>query len=214
MSSILEALRKLEDEKAARRGVAGNLAGRVVKTGRRERRNSALLLAGGMLAVAAVSVLVTWLAMKGPSLRRDGGPLPQAVEHVSPFPAATDTPSRQGAGQPAPAANGASKGTPSTAATALPGKNPGSAAARKRPSPASLSGASSAPEKPAPASPLPSLTVTGIAWQKENVNRMAVVNATPVREDTVVEGALVKEILPDRVRFSFNGKEFDVPLGK
>ena len=43
---------------------------------------------------------------------------------------------------------------------------------------------------------------------------MAVVNGVPVREGDTVEGATVKEILADRVRFSFNGKEFEVPMEK
>ena len=78
------------------------------------------------------------------------------------------------------------------------------------------------PSSPAPAkslsenavAPLPTLSVSGIAWQKDNANRMAVVNSTPVREGEIVEGAVVKEILPDRVRFSLKGKEFEISLEK
>jgi general secretion pathway protein B len=70
------------------------------------------------------------------------------------------------------------------------------------------------PERLVTEAPPLSLTVSGIAWQKENINRMAVVNSTPVREGGMVEGARVKQILPDRVRFSLNGKEFDVLLEK
>ena len=70
MSSILEALKKLEDEKAARRGGMGNLAGKVAKTGRRPRQAPAWLVPGGMLAVAVVSVLITYFAVTGISSRR------------------------------------------------------------------------------------------------------------------------------------------------
>jgi general secretion pathway protein B len=60
----------------------------------------------------------------------------------------------------------------------------------------------------------PALNVTGIGWQKGNADRLAVVNGRAVSEGAVIEGARVEEIFPDRVRFSFGGKAFDVPLGK
>ena len=59
---------------------------------------------------------------------------------------------------------------------------------------------------------MPKLNVVGIAWQKDNALRLAIVNGVPVREGGVVNGATVREILPDKVRFSVNGKDFDLPL--
>ena len=56
--------------------------------------------------------------------------------------------------------------------------------------------------------------VSGIAWQKESVSRLAVVNGTPVVQGAVVEGARVEEIFQDRVRFSRDNSSFEVPLGK
>jgi general secretion pathway protein B len=60
----------------------------------------------------------------------------------------------------------------------------------------------------------PVLKVTGIGWQKDNADRLAIVNGKAVSEGAVVEGARVEEIFPDRVRFSFNDKAFEIPLGK
>jgi general secretion pathway protein B len=60
----------------------------------------------------------------------------------------------------------------------------------------------------------PVLKVTGIGWQKGNADRLAIVNGRAVSEGAVVEGARVEEIFPDRVRFSFNDKTFEIPLGK
>ena len=218
MSSILEALKKLEDEKAARRGGTGNLAGKVAKTGRRPRQAPAWLVPGGMLAVAVVSVLVTYLAVTGISSRRIESAPAKKPPVVSPAPdilsppvgaAVTDElkPSR-----PHPPPEKKSKG----AAKVLPGATAGNRVILPKPygipgAPASVASEKSAPESSVPT---PTMTVSGIAWQKDNAFRMAVVNGSPVREGGTAEGATVKEILPDRVRFSFNGKEFEVSMEK
>jgi general secretion pathway protein B len=60
----------------------------------------------------------------------------------------------------------------------------------------------------------PALTVTGIAWQKDSTDRMAIVNGSSVAEGVMVEGARVEKIFQDRVRFSFGTKTFDVSLGR
>jgi hypothetical protein len=58
-----------------------------------------------------------------------------------------------------------------------------------------------------------SLTVSGIAWQDDRVDRRAVVNGILAGEGTVVEGgALIVRIFPDRVRFSRAGQTIDVSI--
>jgi general secretion pathway protein B len=61
---------------------------------------------------------------------------------------------------------------------------------------------------------LPTLKVTGIAWQKDSTDRVAVVNGTSVSEGVMVEGARVEKIFQDRVRFSFDQQTFDISLGR
>ena len=61
---------------------------------------------------------------------------------------------------------------------------------------------------------MPVFTVTGIAWQMDEASRLAIVNGTSVSEGSQVEGALVEEIFPDRVRLSFQGKILDIALDK
>jgi hypothetical protein len=56
------------------------------------------------------------------------------------------------------------------------------------------------------------LVVSGIAFQGDRAARIAVVNDLPVMEGSLVEGARVEEILSDRVKFSRDGKMFEVPL--
>jgi general secretion pathway protein B len=65
---------------------------------------------------------------------------------------------------------------------------------------------------PEPAAPV--LKVSGIAWQKDGASLMAVVNGSFVSKGGRVGGARVDEIFADRVRFTFEGKSFEVPLGK
>lgn len=212
MSSILEALKKLEEEKSTRRNGMGNLAGKVAKTSRRTRQTSALLIAGGMLAVAIVSILVTYVAMNGFSSHRSDRTAGKEQSGAA----------RDGASQagPPPIETIQIIPTPLAAPAAISRKPapPVSAGRNASPSPqpdargqANLAGQS---ERPTPGKSLPSLTVSGIAWQKDNTNRMAVVNATPVREGSTVEGAMVREILPDRVRFSVDGRDVEVLLEK
>jgi general secretion pathway protein B len=228
MSSILEALKKLEEEKSARRSGMGNLAGKVAKPGRRTRQRSTLLVAGGMLAVAVVSVLVTYIAMNGFSTHR-------SVRTTGKEPTETSRPG--GAEQvplaaPAPLRDTVSQSGPAHYETiqAIPAPREAPASISRKPVPPVSAGRQISspppldargqenlalhPERPTPGKPLPSLTVSGIAWQKDNVDRMAVVNATSVREGSTVEGAVVREILPDRVRFSVDGRDVEVFLEK
>jgi hypothetical protein len=70
-----------------------------------------------------------------------------------------------------------------------------------------------APTAPASAS-LPTITVSGIAYNKDAADRLAVINGVPVGEGKTVSGAKVEEIMPDKVRFSLGQKTFEVPVGR
>jgi general secretion pathway protein B len=56
------------------------------------------------------------------------------------------------------------------------------------------------------------LTVSGIAWQDDRSSRRAVVNGTLLSEGKMVGGAKIKEIMPNGVRFSSNGRTFEITL--
>jgi general secretion pathway protein B len=62
--------------------------------------------------------------------------------------------------------------------------------------------------------PVPILTVSGIAFQEGDAESIAVVNGVSVSRGAVVEGVTVTEILKDRVRFSYGAETIDVVLGK
>jgi general secretion pathway protein B len=206
MSSILEALKKLEDEKAGRRSGAGNIAGKVVKDGRRPKQRPVWMLPASMAAVAATAALATYIFMSGFSPRNKPGqlvavappqqpqqaavpmpPLPSAVVHTRVLPPAKSSPvARQ-----APIINASPRQNIETRSAGKPAPAP----------------------TPEPLPGLPALKVTGIGWQKDNADRLAIVNGRAVSEGAVIEGARVKEIFPDHVQFSFNDKTFEIPLG-
>lgn len=222
MSSILEALKKLEEEKAARRGGTGNIAGKVTATGRRARQRPAWLMPAGMAAAAAAAVLVTYAVMGGFSPRnggtvsgKDTEPASQQLAISAPQAAPPDATKSAAPQSPLPAPGAHEAASIGAARQAAP--VPGPAAKHALPHPTSPR--ESLPEKAAPPplpvsdAPFPELNVTGIAWQKDSASRLAVVNGNPVVEGELIEGARVKEIHPDRVLFSFNNKEFQVSLG-
>jgi type II secretory pathway component PulC len=59
---------------------------------------------------------------------------------------------------------------------------------------------------------LPSLKLSAIVWYEERSKRFVMVNGLIANEGSVVEGVKVEEIYPDRVRFSHNGRPFEIPI--
>jgi general secretion pathway protein B len=217
MSSILEALKKLEDEKAARQSGAGHIAGKVVKSGRRAKPRPKWILPAGMAAVVVIAVLATYIMMGGMS-NRSGTPQPAPSVQSQPEPGIA----LQGQAHPSAPATiptatihaGRKRPLPPLPSTTPAGEAPAPAAANRLPQgEAALPVKSVPPLQPAAAPGHPVLQVTGIGWQKDNANRMAIVNGRPVVVGNVVEGAKVEEILPDRVRFSINGRGLEIAVG-
>ncbi len=211
MSSILEALKKLEDEKSARLSGSGNIAGKVVKSGRWSKQRPAWLLPAAMAATAAAASMATYLLMDVPA---GNGPAPAPAVTTPQEPRPVSAP---------PAGAGLRPGSPSVAAPAPPRHESPSPAAEKTPAVVTTRAERAEPvivEKPAPPPQAaavqepPSLKISGIGWQKGSADRLAIVTGWAAAEGAVIEGARVEEIFPDRVRFSFNGRQFEVPLGK
>lgn len=59
----------------------------------------------------------------------------------------------------------------------------------------------------------PSLLLAGIAFEQGRNNSLAIINNRPVTEGDFILGAKVEKILPDRVRLSWRGKSIDLVLG-
>jgi hypothetical protein len=221
MSTILKALKKLEEDRRAAEPL--RLSGKVLADGagpaRRRRRAwpIAAAAAGGGLAAALVMAGYFWLQSAPPAAGPAGvaPPGPAAVVAVV-APAAAPVPA---APKPAAAAAQRSAGLPQV----LPRlQDPVSTPAAAVPQPAvqpaapAAAGADRPAARPIPSAAqvreLPLLQVTEIFPATAGGERMAMVNGLPVMAGTRVEDALVKEIAADRVLFAIDGRIVAVPL--
>jgi general secretion pathway protein B len=210
VSSILKALRKLEEEKSRSREGTPDIARDILKRGPRRK-------AFPWMTFASVAVLVLVFALTGYILMgKSEFPEPPQTQSIHEMPPAQS---------PAPAVSSSEQKNPLQAVSA---PAPPTAAARKTPTKIPAGPAWSAepkatpePVKTAPAprpaakeivDPLPALTLTGIAFQEDRESRLAVINDLPVMEGTVIAGARVVEISEDRVRFNYSGRSFEVLL--
>jgi len=67
---------------------------------------------------------------------------------------------------------------------------------------------------PAIAVTRPKLTVNGIAFQEGGNDNLAIINGVTVSSGTIIEGVRVEDIQKDRVRFSQGGEKFEIILNK
>ncbi|GFO58332.1 hypothetical protein GMST_06570 [Geomonas silvestris] len=232
MSLILDALRKMEQDRSSRRGSAQDLRPEVLRYRRAPVAERRLPLRWISLAVLLVVValgagFLTLGSLRGkevaiPASQAPAGEAPAAAVPTSPAPAA------QPAAPEAAPAPGAAAGTvpeparpplaaglkevPAVAKESVPEPRPGKPerpvqpARRERPAPAA------APAQQPVMVGSGDITVSGIAWQDERNLRRAVLNGTLVGEGAQVAGARVVEIKEDRVRLSRNGQLFEVLL--
>jgi general secretion pathway protein B len=223
MSSILKALKKLEQEKAARKPDSFRIDAEILRGGPQRRffSTGASLTA---IALFLFGVVGTYLFMK-----HDQRSTP--VQHSEDSKSGVKGESSTGASlipgstlpavelQPRPPAKGSS----------VPEKSGSSPRSMKKqqftqkvksaenipqavpPEPQTVS-----PSEPvAPIVPLakPVLKVSGIAFQ-DGADSMAVINGVTASNGSVIEGARVEEIQKDRVRFSRGAEKFDIILDK
>jgi general secretion pathway protein B len=235
MSYILDALKKMERDKARKAGPAGmtKLSGDLF---REDRLRS---IQGGMwklvtVAVVAslVAVAATWFfltpskkkahvafrATASPEQMMAAAHDPPATPPVAPQ--APVPPAVQPLPQPAPLpvpSQEIQRQEPQT--SQLPAARPLKTSSRgelylqrkDRKHPA-LSSAAERPVAAAMIAPPADINVSGIAWQDERRFRRAVINGFLLKEGGVVSGARISEIRKDRVRFSQSGRDFEVVM--
>ncbi len=238
MSSILKALKKLEEEKAARQGQRVDITRDIFGSGQQPAAAPRWpLIAAGVVGAGALSL--TAMLYVG---RQESRPAPLAA-----FPE-----TRQGAMAPSlpvvdqplltppperalPPSAPPSRPAPPVAVTPpSPPRNSPSATATapsyrtqvistNRPFIAPLPATTAAravtnvapsPTAAAAATATPNITVSGIAYNKDAGDRLAVINGVPVGEGKSVGGVKVEEIMPDKVRFSQGGQSFEVLIGR
>ncbi len=214
MSLILDALRKMEEERKVRHGGNVDIRPAVlghsrVEKGRRSSKKQLILAAAGVAILAAGvggGVLLTEnqqqrVPEQAPAAARSEVPAKESPHATVTFPA-TGSPS--GLDKPhlirqqavvtrtaAPRANPTQATAPVPTAAQLP-------AVAEQPEPGEYPGAG--------------LTVSGIAWQEERSLRRAVVNGNLVGEGAEVAGARIVEIGERRVKFSQGGRTISVSL--
>jgi len=192
MSMILDALRKMEQDRRMRRQGAANLRPEVLSyRGRssKSRRISFIPWIIGVLLVAAGAGAGLWL-----SSGKNTAPLRPAVQEVQ----AVAAPEIQ---TPRP--------TPPPTTLPLP-QSPTSATAPSSPLPVRKAPVAAPSVRAAEPAGNAGLTISGIAWQDERELRRAVINGALVGEGAEVGGARVVEIKENSVRFSRNGQLFEV----
>lgn len=244
MSSILKALKKLEEEKLnpddEPRRV--NVSSDILRQPRDKRANNRLLLGIALIGILIVILLITLLLRPAPK----EASIPAATPATTTLPATQPPTSAPPAALQAPPASvpEVQKAPQLPAQPAMPLPATGAKAARplpqetiSLPEPArapvtrkfplpELPGSEPLPAQAVPPkqlpkpqaqtvdSPEPRLTLSGIAWNKDSAERLAIINGQPASTGAHIGGAVVEEILPDRVRLSSKGRIFELSIGR
>jgi general secretion pathway protein B len=226
MSYILDALKKMEHEKARKVESPGmtRISGELFRDDhRRASDGGGWKIVGVAVAASLVAIVGTWFALTlSRGLRRSADSPPRFSERPAPFgspvpslpssPRVAQAPSRPAA-LPVPEGR-FPKGAERSPLQQRPDHEELSARSEAEASRTDAAGAQ-LQERPAAASLAPApadIAVSGVAWQEERRGRRAVINGVLMREGSRVSGARVTEIRKDRVRFSRDGKMFEVTL--
>jgi general secretion pathway protein B len=243
MSSILEALKKLDRERTARKKTVINIEQDILKSsssgvGAKSRYRALLLALAGSTGVLLLLLIIVWwqpftkvpppgetIAVRqkvpAPDSSKTGRlPIPPPTSQAPSVKQKTRVAVPPPVGMPDQKAFQPAK-EPPIQARPLPQVRPPAqektAAAKPSPTPT----VKPATPKPAPQKktkplirPLPVLTVTGIAFREDRSSRLAIINGEPVAIGEKIEGVKVEDIKEDEIRFSFHGRKFKLGIGE
>lgn len=236
MSLILDALRKMEQDKSSRRGSAQDLRPEVLRYRRAPapQRSFPVLpvLVGVVLLVGGIGTALVLKSHRASDVAASGPAAPASVAvqqaPIAPAPLSVPAPAAPAPAVPAPAPVASAPidapVRPAVSEAAPTKRDPEPAAKGKRSRAETQPPAAEPSVKPARrAAPVQAalqpmsagggdITISGIAWQDERSMRRAVLNGSLVGEGATVAGARVVEIKEDRVRLSRNGQLFEVAL--
>lgn len=210
MSSILKALRRLEEERARKSSVAPEIAASLLRHGARRRQSPFWLWPTVIIAVAVVAALLwSWRPAAVTSQTATPAAAPATIV------ASTATAGRGGEviieeviDQRQPVLH------PPSVPVAIPAPQPVKVdlPAQKIETEAVLPVAVSSPPAAAVIEERQRPVVTAIAWQEESSARMAVIDGLPVMTGEFVGTAQVQEIRRDHILFAEAGTLFTVAL--
>lgn len=229
MSSILKALKKLEDEKTSHSPDSLKIDSDILKGSHDSRKMSPLsallallLMFGGGAAAAyfimkkntAPPVAATPPAVTAATANPPSPAISPVTKPVQPVAKTAPVPAQK---KPSVAAvqKQQPKKVPATTAKRPVAKAPARTAAPLTNEKPLQADSRPNNELPAAASAsVPTLRVNGIAFQNNSADSMAIINGTPVSSGSTIEGATVEEIARDRVVFRKSGEKFEVKLGQ
>jgi len=223
MSSILKALKKLEDENNARTPDSLKIHAEILRGGESSRISLfVVILAAVFLFLGGGAV--TYYYLKPVEKKQQIASSAERVVPASIVPAVPQDGKPQGTFSEVP---------PKSSKTAAPQKqlqsdkvkphSQNSVVTTPQPQlrnhvepqrkPHAVGSLSTEKEMPPIVAARPTVRVNGIAYQ-DGSDSVAVINGVPVSRGAVIEGARVEEIQRDRVLFSYGGEKFEVNLGK
>ncbi len=222
MSFILKALKKLEEEKTARRSGPHDINSALLTPDRASspRISRKTLKLTAMLLVFVAGCGITYLLLRhdpaSPTPARSSlpGEAPRADQADRPL----TNPPLPAAATPTPGGNASAEQGDAGNNSALPA--PGEKiSAGEAPLPSRNSRVAQLPRtqhvsREPSGSPPPGVKVNGIALQDDPAASVAVVNGILVRRGMSVQDMQVEEIFSDRVRFSGNGQTWEVHISK
>jgi hypothetical protein len=246
MSSILEALKKLDRERTERKNVAVNIEEEILKSpssgvvAKSRYRALLLLLAGSVIVLLALLIFIWWRPFTTDGNSRENIAVRQKVPALDasktgrmPIPSPTSQPSpvekkEQASVPPAPERKTDQKvfhptkeppiqprpvrplpaPEPKTTAVVPARPDPGVKSVVPTPTPAPRKKA-----KPA-VRPLPSLSVSGIAFREDRSSRLAIINGEAVGIGEKIEGAKVVDIMEEKIHFIYHGRKFTLGIGE
>lgn len=193
MSLILDALRKMEQERKSRRQSQSDIRPDVLsyRGVPQKKTGSPRSLPVAVIGVVIVALVTGWFLLNKGETSPDALHRQTTEQAAPPGPVTPPPPQPQAQVPPAQL-----QPLPAPAPTTQP--LPSAPIARELPPPVSE------------AAPSAGITISGIAWQDERSMRRAVINGSLVGEGAEVGGARVVEIRENRVRFTRNGQTFDV----
>ena len=213
MSSILKALRRLEEERARKSHVAPEIAASLLR-GDSRRQKSSLWIWPAVFALVVVTLAVFFWSWR-----------PAVVSNLSNPPASLTLSAPATLPVSSPAGRGGEiiieeivdqRQSTLLPVAALPVSTPAHLPDKVKPP---IQSREEAVPTPVANNPVPvfiterqSPVVSAIAWQDDSSARMAVVDGLPVMTGESVATARIVEILPDRILFEEGGERFTVRM--